>query len=109
MKDKIKYEFSSKEQDVILRSLNMLHNYLRAQDRSSEAVDEIISRFNNDKIYFDKFELSIVIRALNDYRYKLKNMDEPRNEVNDILLKMINDTENIDSKKGTYFKDISDR
>lgn len=99
MRDKIKYEFSPGEHDAVLRSLNMLHNYLAAQDRSTDAVDEIICKLNNGKVHFDKVELGIVINALNNYRYKLKNMNEPRAEVNDILLKMIDDTENIGSKK----------
>ena len=99
MKEKIKYQFNPQEQDIILRSLNLLHNYLKAQDHLTDAVDEIISKLNDGRVHFDKYELGIVINALNNYRYKLKNMNEPRTEVNDILLKMIEDTENMDSKK----------
>ena len=89
MKDKIKYEFSRSEQDVVVRSLNVLRNYLTAQDRPTDDVNELICKLNNSKVYFDNFEISIVINALNNYRYKLKNMNEPRTEVNEILLKMI--------------------
>lgn len=106
MKDKIKYEFSPEEHDVVMRSLNLLRNYLTAQDRPTDAVDEILCKLNNGKVHFDKLELRIVINALDNYRYKLKNMNEPRGEVNDILLKMIDDAENMESKKKLLLRKV---
>ena len=75
----------------------MLRNYLAAQERSTDSIDEIILKVSDkNKVELDTFDSKIIINALNTMRYKLKSDNQPRNEVNDILLKMIDET---DSKK----------
>ncbi len=99
MIDKIRYDFSMEEKSVIIKSLNLLRNYLSAQDRSTDSIDEILSKLDSHKVAFDKFELGIIINALNNYRYKLKSMNESRSDVNELLLKIIDDTEKEPKKK----------
>lgn len=97
MKDKIKFDLSDSERTIIIKSLNMLRNYLAAQERATNSVDEIILKVSDkNKVELDTFDSKIIINALNTMRYKLKSDNQPRNEVNDILLKMIDET---DSKK----------
>lgn len=93
MKDKIKFDFTDGEKSIITNSLNMLRNYLSAQERPTESVDEIIIKINNHKVELDTFDSKIVINALNNMRYKLKSNNQPRGEINNILLKMINETD----------------
>ena len=93
MKDKIKFDLTDGEKSIITNSLNMLRNYLSAQERPTESVDEIIIKINNHKVELDTFDSKIVINALNNMRYKLKSNNQPRGEVNDILLKMIDETD----------------
>lgn len=93
MKDKLKLELFDSERKLILSSLTMFKNYLTAQDRSTDSIDEIIIKINDkSKIELDTFDAGIVINALNTMRYKLKSENQPRTEVNDILLKMIDET-----------------
>lgn len=97
MKDNVKLLLSESEKSLIIKSLTMFRNYLTAQDRSTDSVDEIILKISDKKkVELDTFDAGIVINALNTMRYKLKNENQPRTEVNDILLKMIDET---DSKK----------
>ena len=94
MKDKLKFDLNDNEKNIILKSLTMFRNYLIAQDRSTESVDEIISKVNEKrKVELDTFDAGIVINALNTMRYKLKNENQPRTDVNDILLKMIDEND----------------
>ena len=93
MKDKIKFDLTDAEKSIITKSLNMLRNYLSAQERSTDSVDEIIVKINSRKVELDTFDSKIVINALNNMRYKLKSNNQPRGEVNDILLKMIDETD----------------
>lgn len=94
MKDKIKLELSEPEKSLIVKALTMFRNYLTAQDRSTDSVDEIILKISDKrKVELDTFDAGIVINALNTMRYKLKNENQPRTEVNDILLKMIDETD----------------
>ena len=93
MKDKIKFDLTDVEKSIITKSLNMLRNYLSAQERSTDSVDEIIVKINSHKVELDTFDSKIVINALNNMRYKLKSNNQPRGEVNDILLKMIDETD----------------
>ena len=93
MKDKIKLELCDTERKLIIASLTMFKNYLIAQDRSTDSIDEIIIKLSDkSKIELDTFDAGIVINALNT-RYKLKSENQPRTEVNDILLKMIDETD----------------
>ena len=39
MKDKIKFDLTDVEKSIITKSLNMLRNYLSAQERSTDSVD----------------------------------------------------------------------
>lgn len=93
MKDKIKFDLTDVEKSIITKSLNMLRNYLSAQERSTDSVDEILVKINSHKVELDTFDSKIVINALNNMRYKLKSNNQPRGEVNDILLKMIDETD----------------
>lgn len=93
MKDKIKFDLTDVEKSIITKSLNMLRNYLSAQERSTDSVDEILVKINSRKVELDIFDSKIVINALNNMRYKLKSNNQPRGEVNDILLKMIDETD----------------
>lgn len=94
MKDKIKMDLCDTEKNLIIKSLTMFRNYLTAQDRSTDSVDEIILKISDKrKIELDTFDAGIVINALNTMRYKLKNENQPRTDVNDILLKMIDETD----------------
>lgn len=94
MKDKIKLEINDGEKTLIIKSLTMFRNYLSAQDRSTDSVDEIILKLSDKKkVELDVFDAGIVINALNTMRYKLKNENQPRTDVNDILLKMIDETD----------------
>ena len=47
MKDTIKYEFTILESNLIIKSLNLLRNYLSKQERSTESVDEIIIKLSD--------------------------------------------------------------
>lgn len=94
MKDKIKFDLTDNERTLIITSLNMLRNYLVAQERSTDSVDEIILKISDkSKIELDSFDAKIIINSLNNMRYKLKSENQPRSEVNDILLKMIDETD----------------
>lgn len=94
MKDKMKLELCDNEKTLIIKSLTMFRNYLSAQDRSTDSVDEIILKLSDKrKVELDTFDAGIIINALNTMRYKLKNENQPRTEVNDILLKMIDETD----------------
>lgn len=93
MKDKIRFDLTDVEKSIITKSLNMLRNYLSAQERSTDSVDEILVKVNNNKVDLDSFDAKIIINALNNLRYKLKSDNQPRGEVNDILLKMIDETD----------------
>lgn len=105
MKDKIKIELCDNEKNLIIKSLALFRNYLTAQDRSTDSVDEILLKVNDKgKVEIDTFDAGIVINALNTMRYKLKNENQPRTEVNAILLKLINETD-----KKTNFKEVSER
>ena len=101
MKDKIKFDLTDAEKSIITKSLNMLRNYLSAQERSTDSVDEILVKINSRKVELDTFDSKIVINALNNTRYKLKSNNQPRGEVNDILLKMIDET---DKKKALILR-----
>lgn len=93
MKNKIKIELCDEERNTILKALTMFRNYLSAQDRTTDSVDEIILKMcDKSKLELDALDAGIVINALNNMRYKLKNENEPRTEVNDILLKLIDET-----------------
>lgn len=93
MKDKIKLELCDTEKDLIVKSLTMFRNYLTAQDRATDSVDEIILKVSDKrKVELDIVDTGIVINALNNMRYKLKSENQPRTGVNDILLKMIDGT-----------------
>lgn len=94
MKDGMKLDLSDSEKVLIIKSLTMFRNYLTAQDRSTDSVDEIIMKMRDKrKVELDTFDAGIVINALNTMRYKLKNENQPRTDVNDILLKMIDETD----------------
>lgn len=93
MKDKIKLDINEEEKSLIVKSLNLLRNYLSAQDRSTDSIDEILLKLSKHKIELDSFDAKIIINSLNNYRYKLKNEGLPRSNVNDILLKMIDETD----------------
>ncbi len=109
MKDKIKCEFTVEESNLIIKSLNLLRNYLSKQERTTETVDEIIIKITEyGKIEIDKYEIGIIINALNNYRYKLKSMNESRSEVNELLLRLLDDSEKV-SKKKSPFKDNHER
>ena len=100
MKDTIKYEFTILESNLIIKSLNLLRNYLSKQERTTETVDEIIIKITEyRKIEIDKYEIGIIINALNNYRYKLKSMNESRSEVNELLLRLLDDSEKVSKKK----------
>ena len=100
MKDTIKYEFTILESNLIIKSLNLLRNYLSKQERSTESVDEIIIKLSDyGKTDMDKYEIGIIINALNNYRYKLKSMNESRNEVHELLLILLDDSEKVSKKK----------
>ena len=100
MKDTIKYEFTILESNLIIKSLNLLRNYLSKQERTTETVDEIIIKITEyGKIEIDKYEIGIIINALNNYRYKLKSMNESRSEVNELLLRLLDDSEKVSKKK----------
>ncbi len=100
MKDKIKCEFTVEESNLIIKSLNLLRNYLSKQERTTETVDEIIIKITEyGKIEIDKYEIGIIINALNNYRYKLKSMNESRSEVNELLLRLLDDSEKVSKKK----------
>ena len=100
MKDKIKCEFTVEESNLIIKSLNLLRNYLSKQERTTETVDEIIIKITEyGKIEIDKYEIGIIINALNNYRYKLKSMNESRSEVNVLLLRLLDDSEKVSKKK----------
>ena len=100
MKDSFKYEFSVNETNLIVKSLNLLRNYLNTQDRATDSVDEIIIKLTDyNKMEIDKHELGIIINALNNYRYKLKSLNEPRSEVNELLLRLLDDSEREKSSK----------
>ena len=100
MKDTIKYEFTIEESNLIIKSLNLLRNYLSKQERTTETVDEIIIKITEyGKIEIDKYEIGIIINALNNYRYKLKSMNESRSEVNELLLRLLDDSEKVSKKK----------
>ena len=80
MKDKIRFDLTDSERTIIIKSLNMLRNYLSAQERSTDSVDEIILKVSdNHKVELDTFDSKIIINALNTMRYKLKNDDFIRN------------------------------
>ena len=82
MKDTIKCEFTIEESNLIIKSLNLLRNYLSKQERTTETVDEIIIKITEyGKIEIDKYEIGIIINALNNYRYKLKRMNETRTQL----------------------------
>lgn len=109
MKDTIKYEFTILESNLIIKSLNLLRNYLSKQERTTETVDEIIIKLSEyGKMDMDKYEIGIIINALNNYRYKLKSMNESRSEVNELLLRLLDDSEKV-SKKKSPFKDNHER
>lgn len=94
MKNELKFELLDEEKNIILNSLTMFRNYLSAQDRPTDSVDEIILKVNDKrKFEIDTFDAGIVINALNTMRYKLKNENRPRTEVNSILLKIIEQTD----------------
>lgn len=100
MKDTIKCEFTIEESNLIIKSLNLLRNYLSKQERTTETVDEIIIKITKyGKIEIDKYEIGIIINALNNYRYKLKSMNESRSEVNELLLRLLDDSEKVSKKK----------
>ena len=100
MKDTIKCEFTVEESNLIIKSLNLLRNYLSKQERSTESVDEIIIKLSDyEKMDMDKYEIGIIINALNNYRYKLKSMNESRSEVNELLLRLLDDSEKVSKKK----------
>lgn len=100
MKDTIKCEFTIEESNLIIKSLNLLRNYLSKQERTTETVDEIIIKITEyGKIEIDKYEIGIIINALNNYRYKLKSMNESRSEVNELLLRLIDDSDVLSEKK----------
>lgn len=100
MKDTIKCEFTVEERNLIIKSLNLLRNYLSKQERTTETVDEIIIKITEyGKIEIDKYEIGIIINALNNYRYKLKSMNESRSEVNELLLRLLDDSEKVGKKK----------
>ena len=104
MKDKIKFEFLDEERTMIVESLNLLRNYLTAQDRATESIDEIILKFENTcKVEFDKIELGITINALDNYRHKLKSMNQSRTMVNEVLLRLIDQ----DSKKKVFIRTLT--
>lgn len=104
MKDKIKFDFKDEERSLIIKALNMFGNYLSAQDKSTDSVDEILLKLEDtSKVELDKYEMGTTINALNSYRYKLKSMNMPRTEVNDILLKMIDETD----KKKVFSKTLT--
>lgn len=106
MKDKIKLELCENEKDIIIKSLTMFKNYLTAQDRANDSIDEIILKINDkSKVSLDSFDAGIVINALNTMRFNLKNENQSRTDVNDILLKMIDETD----KKGIKFKEVKER
>ena len=94
MKDKIRFDLTDNERTIIIKSLNMLRNYLSAQQRSTASVDEIIVKVSeHHKVDLDIFDAKIVANALNNMRYKLKSDNQPRSDVNDILLKVIDETD----------------
>lgn len=94
MKDKIRFDLTDNERTTIIKSLNMLRNYLSAQERSTDSIDEILLKVRDGhRVELDTFDAKIIINALNTMRYKLKSDNQPRGEVNDILLKMIDETE----------------
>ena len=100
MKDTKKFEFTIEESNLIIKSLNLLRNYLSKQERTTESVDEIIIKITEyGKIEIDKYEIGIIINALNNYRYKLKSMNESRSEVNELLLRLLDDSEKVSKKK----------
>lgn len=109
MKDTIKCEFTVEESNLIIKSLNLLRNYLSKQERTTETVDEIIIKITEyGKIEIDKYEIGIIINALNNYRYKLKSMNESRSEVNELLLRLLDDSEKVSVSGFGVFK-ISER
>ena len=103
MKDRIKLDLSDNERTIIIKALNLLRNYLKIQERSTDFIDEIILKVSDkSKLNIDTFDFKIIINALNTMRYKLKSENQPRGEVNDILLKLIDETE---GKKTTIRKE----
>ncbi|UKI28276.1 MAG: hypothetical protein L6V78_04745 [Clostridium sp.] len=76
MKDTIKCEFTMLESNLIIKSLNLLRNYLSKQERTTETVDEIIIKLSEygKKWIWISTKIGIIINALNNYRYKLKKV-----------------------------------
>ena len=59
MKDSFKYEFSVNETNLIVKSLNLLRNYLNTQDRATDSVDEIIIKLQGLKYWLQKHIIPI--------------------------------------------------
>lgn len=105
MKDKIKIEFNDNERSLILESLNNMRNQLTLEQRTTEPIDDILLKFNNEtKIEFEKNECLIVINSLNNFRNKLKNENKSPSDVNDIILRIISETD-----KKRFFKEDNER
>lgn len=104
--DNIRYDFTDKEINLIINSLNSLRNYMSIQERPTNAVDDMIIKISSNKTEFDIYESRILINSLNNYRYKLKSTNESCSEVNDLLLKIINYTDK-DNSKSTIIKGLN--
>lgn len=90
---KRKFNFNENEKSLIVKSLNLLRNYLYMQNRPTTPVDEILIKMDNHCLMVDEYENGIIINALNNFRYKLKSQNESRAEVNEVLLKIIDKSE----------------
>lgn len=100
MKDKIRFDLTDNERTTIIKSLNLLRNYLATQERSTASVDEILLKMSDShRFELDTFDARIVINSLDIMRTKLKHENQPRGELNDILLKVIDKVDNNDKKK----------
>ncbi|MBO5183086.1 MAG: hypothetical protein J6B64_01680 [Bacilli bacterium] len=97
MKDGIKYEFEDTERTIIMKSLNMLRDYLTSQDRPTDSVDNLLIKVNSkSKLEVDIYDAKIIIFALNNLRLKYKNENssrEDRMELSKVMDKLIEGTE----------------
>ena len=93
MKDGIKYEFEDTERTIIMKSLNMLRDYLTSQDRPTDSVDNLLIKVNSkSKLEVDIYDAKIIIFALNNLRLKYKNENssrEDRMELSKVMDKLI--------------------
>ena len=93
MKDTIKFEFNSLDENMIVDSLCKMRNDLISQDRDVNAIDDILLKLSDSyKIEFDKYEIGIVINALNQVRTEMKQNNESTININELILKIIDET-----------------